>query len=65
MGLVALFWRMQESNGHNKKKKSNPKFHDWNYVESENSECQSIRKTEFPPGQNRLQGFEATERNKE
>ena len=33
----------QESNIHNKKNR-NPKFHDWSYVESGNSQCQSIRK---------------------
>ena len=63
MGLVALFWRKNQTV--TIRRKSNSKFHDWNYVESDNSECQSIRKIEFPPGENRLQGFEATERNKE
>ena len=46
----------QESNSHNKKNR-NPKSHDWSYVELGNSECQSIRKVVFRPGQNRLQGF--------
>ena len=33
----------QESNSH-KKENRNPKFHDWSYVESGNSQCQSITK---------------------